>query len=456
MTKQKNDNLPLRFRSQEVNGIFSCLRAGDSCQVVGIGSVGKSNLLHFLLREDVRRAKLGKEWKKHQFVYIDANKLLERTEWGLWELMLHQILACLSGSGMEPASYREIDDLYQRAAMLDARHIALRYLDRAVGLACKNLGLRLVFLFDEFDDLYRTLPSQAFDALRALRDDNKYNLMYITATQRELPRLRNADERCEAFEELTTLNTIWLGAYTKADARYALQRLASRHKVVLNEKQMRSILQSAGGHPGLIRAIFLAMQDQPINTPGSLLTDKRVQEECRRIWQSLAKDEHKALVLLSRTNYIPNTDGVHELLRQKGLLGGEWADSNEVFSSVLSKYIYEEKPAIGNRIRLDRKKREVWVDERLVQALPRLEYKLLEFMEARRGQVCSRNQIAQHLYPDEKLSGVSHNAIDSIVKRLRKHIEPDPKKPGFISTIHGIGFRLADGETKEEDQASKK
>ena len=72
---------------------------------------------------------------------------------------------------------------------------------------------------------------------------------------------------------------------------------------------------------------------------------------------------------------------------------------------------------------------------------------LLDYLEARRGQACSRDEIAQHLYPDDMLAkggGVSDARLDAVVKRLRKHIEPVKGKPQFIITVRGHGFRLED------------
>ena len=444
----------MSFRSREIDNIFLHLRAGNSCNVIGIGSVGKSNLLRFLQQADVRRAKLGAEWDKYLFVYIDANKLLERSEWGLWELMLHQILVELSNGEIKPMEYQEIDDLHQRSTAPATRHIALRYLDRAIGLICKNLNLKLVFLFDEFDDLYQTLSSQAFDALRALRDENKYSLMYIVTSRRELNQLRKEEEHREAFEELIIPNTIWLSAYSKADARYTLHRLATRHGIKLSEQQINNILKVTGGHPGLIRTAFPLMSERSKLTE-SLLTNKNIREECQRIWESLTKDEQKALALLVSNSHVQITEGIFGQLRQKGLLGGEWAESNEMFSSIFSMYIRNEKPVNDNRIKIDHQQHKIWVDDQEIQNISGLEYTLLAYLEERRGQVCSRKQIAQHLYPNDKLTGISANAIDSIIKRLRKQIEPDPRKPRFISTVHGVGFRLIDGETAKESRGSE-
>ena len=415
-----SDKLPLNFRSHETNEIISHLRAGESCQVIGIGSVGKSNLLRFLQQQDVRHAKLAAGWEKYLFIYVDTNKFLEHSEWGLWELMLHQMLVEFSNNGNEPTIAREIELLHQNATAPATRHIALRYLDRAISLLCKNLGRKLVFLFDEFDDLYRTLPSHVFDALRALRDDNKYLLMYVIAVRKDLHQLRSDGEYREAFEELVTPNTIWLVAYSKADARYTLQRLASRHKVKLSEKQIRRILEVTGGHPGLIRAVFPLISEQSDCATASLLADPHILEECRRIWRSLAKEEQKTLALLVKNGHARVSDAIFVQLRQKGLVGGEFAEAGQVFSSLLSAYILREKPAVGNRIRIDRQTQVVWVDDHKIQDIPRLEYKLLEYLEKRRGQVCTRKQIVQHLYPDEKLSGVSDNAVEFDCKTSAK------------------------------------
>jgi DNA-binding response OmpR family regulator len=63
------------------------------------------------------------------------------------------------------------------------------------------------------------------------------------------------------------------------------------------------------------------------------------------------------------------------------------------------------------------------------------------------GQVCSRDELIKHLYPEDSSlggGGVTDNRLDSVVKRLRKQIEPNPKEPKYILTVRGHGFRLDD------------
>lgn len=42
----------------------------------------------------------------------------------------------------------------------------------------------------------------------------------------------------------------------------------------------------------------------------------------------------------------------------------------------------------------------------------------------------------------EKLGGISERAVDVQVMRLRKKIEQDPKKPKYIQTLRGEGYKL--------------
>jgi DNA-binding response OmpR family regulator len=35
-------------------------------------------------------------------------------------------------------------------------------------------------------------------------------------------------------------------------------------------------------------------------------------------------------------------------------------------------------------------------------------------------------------------------AIDAHVKNLRKKIEPEPGRPRYVLTVHGVGYRFAD------------
>jgi DNA-binding winged helix-turn-helix (wHTH) protein len=442
--------LPITFRESEVNQIIDLLRAGESCAVVGIGSVGKSNFLRFLEREDVRRAKLGQAWDTYLFPYIDPNKLIEQTMWGLFELMLHQLIISLTNHGTDSGTLQMVDDYHQRSIAPSTRDLALRYVDRAIGIVCGQLGLQVVFLIDEFDNLCRMLPARGFAVMRALRDDHKYQVMYVVAMRSELAHLREEAAVIEPFEELVSPNTIWLGPYSEADARCMLQRLEARHSIHLDEGATCHLLAATGGHPGLLRAAYQAAMERPRDLPSALARDARVQDECRRIWLSLTHEEQRTMAqLVSRSVAAHEHADNLEQLRHKGMVGGPWAGSGETFAPLFAQYVLCEKPVIGGHIHVDRQRHMVWIGEHAIKDLTALEYKLVEYLEGKRGQVCSRDELAWELYPEDMArdaGGVSDARLDAIVKRVRQRIDTAPGGQRYIFTVRGQGFRLTDGD----------
>lgn len=443
----RTEPLPVTYRASEVEQILAALRAGDSCSVVGIGSVGKSNLMRFLQREDVHRAYLDDDGDQYLFVYVDVNKLLKQSFWGLLELMLHQLMLELANRDADQTILQTIDELHRRATAAKTQHLALRYLDRAIGVACNQLDWRLVFLIDEFDELCRTMPPRSFAALRALRDDYKYRLMYVVATRLELKRLRAERLEIEPFEELFSSHTIWLGPYVEDDARLMLRRLAARHSVNLDQKTENEVLSVTGRHPGLMREAYHTVREQS-SLFETLVRNSRGRDECQRIWFSLSPEEQQAMVDLANNVAAPaSQDNTLERLRRKGLVSGPPGDKGQIFSPLFAEYIQRQHPTVGERIYVDHERHTVWVNGYEIGGLTPLEYNLIRYLEKKRGQVCSRDELVQVLYPEDAGfdgEGVTDTRLDSVVKRLRKRIEPKPKEPRYIVTLRGHGFRLVD------------
>ena len=70
------------------------------------------------------------------------------------------------------------------------------------------------------------------------------------------------------------------------------------------------------------------------------------------------------------------------------------------------------------------------------------EFQVLVALARRPGQIKTRSQLLDAVH------GVAfesyERAIDAHVKNLRKKIEPDPRVPRYILTVHGVGYRFAD------------
>ncbi len=94
-------------------------------------------------------------------------------------------------------------------------------------------------------------------------------------------------------------------------------------------------------------------------------------------------------------------------------------------------------------IRVDRAGRRVFVGGReVVPPLSPAQYRLLTALLDARGQVVSREEIIRAVWPDEDIGGISEQALDALVRRLRERLaELDPQHE-YIVTVRGHGFRL--------------
>jgi hypothetical protein len=91
-------------------------------------------------------------------------------------------------------------------------------------------------------------------------------------------------------------------------------------------------------------------------------------------------------------------------------------------------------------LRVDGTHRCVFIGESTVEGLTGREFDFLLFLYQTPGVFCSRQEIYEALYPLEKFVG--DEAIDSLVSRLRKKIERNPKRPAFLRTKRGGGYAL--------------
>jgi DNA-binding response OmpR family regulator len=82
----------------------------------------------------------------------------------------------------------------------------------------------------------------------------------------------------------------------------------------------------------------------------------------------------------------------------------------------------------------------VRVNRRAV-ALSLKEFELLTYLYQHRGQVCSKDDIGQAVWPEYQ-QGVYDYQIENLMRRLRARLEPDPAHPQLLLTLRGLGYKL--------------
>lgn len=98
---------------------------------------------------------------------------------------------------------------------------------------------------------------------------------------------------------------------------------------------------------------------------------------------------------------------------------------------------------LPGRLRLDMRSRQVWVDEKLIDPpLSALQFHVLQVLYENQGRVVARQDLVTEAWGEDEAVGVSDQALDALLRRLRDRIASiDPAHP-YITTVRGHGVRL--------------
>jgi two-component system OmpR family response regulator/two-component system alkaline phosphatase synthesis response regulator PhoP len=141
-------------------------------------------------------------------------------------------------------------------------------------------------------------------------------------------------------------------------------------------------------------------------------------------------------------DYLTKPFGVRELVaRTRALLNrrrrtAAAAQSADGATSDLS-------PIRLNGLEIDPARRRVRIEGRDVD-LTDQEFRLLQLLSTHAGVVFSREALLAKIWRGDTF--VTVRSVDTLVKRLRHRIEPDPPHPRYLLTVWGVGYKFADAK----------
>lgn len=334
-TTSRTRKQPLDFRKEEVGRVMERWRASESCSLVGVGSVGKSNLLQHLADPDVQSFYMEvAKVERFKALIIDPSLLgplpiagvnMDQVRcWAGYELMMHRLfLTFYPFEILTKEEAKQFVETYQ--ALQDGTnplyaYMGLRYFELGLEFFMRK-GIQIVFMFDEFEEMLRQLPIKFFQTLRGIRDTNKSQLSFLTFTRS--PILESAQQQeisllsIEPFAELFTDNTYYIGPYNENDARQMVESLMRRNQKNYDDYIVNFLLWSTGRYAGLLRAGFRVLETlgnleaSNVMTSGEHLVQqlaarRGVRTECRTIWTSLNRTEQYVLKAVAGLN--PSVD----------------------------------------------------------------------------------------------------------------------------------------------------
>jgi DNA-binding response OmpR family regulator len=96
-------------------------------------------------------------------------------------------------------------------------------------------------------------------------------------------------------------------------------------------------------------------------------------------------------------------------------------------------------PVCVRDLTIDVRAAEVRKGGRPVDLSPR-EFHLLRYFVDHRGATLSRSELLQHVWGYD--ADVSTRTVDVHVAWLRRKLEPNPRHPQYILTVHGMGYKF--------------
>jgi DNA-binding response OmpR family regulator len=99
------------------------------------------------------------------------------------------------------------------------------------------------------------------------------------------------------------------------------------------------------------------------------------------------------------------------------------------------------RPVAIHGVEIDPARRRVRVEGREVD-LTAQEFNLLYLLASHPGIVFSRQALLSRVWKEETF--VTERSVDTLVKRLRRKLEPDGGEPRLVLTVWGAGYKFAD------------
>jgi DNA-binding winged helix-turn-helix (wHTH) protein len=104
----------------------------------------------------------------------------------------------------------------------------------------------------------------------------------------------------------------------------------------------------------------------------------------------------------------------------------------------------------SGRLMMDQKSRRVWVSQQQVNPpLSAQQFRLLWMLYENQGQVLSRADLVTTVWGEEQMAGVSDQALDALIRRLRDRLAALDPTHQYIDTVRGHGVRLDNPPTGE-------
>lgn len=432
---------PADARFAEIEKIFQCIKEGNSCQLVGLPGVGRANVLDLLAyNKEVRLAHVGENQKWFHFVTVDFSEVRNKPLFEATKLMFLELVESLHERNLDEA-YKETTTIFREALSFQDELVLFQALKKVIDYLATEKELTIVFLLDRFEEYIPMLTPSFFSNLRILRNKAKYRFSVVFSLGRPLEETIEPSMLADYYEFFVG-HTIYLPLGDMPITEFRIRYLEKVSEKKIEQKIVNDILSLTGGHGKLTRLCLEAylsldnVQQKKGTDTTLLLSHKPIQGALLEIWYFLTPEEQQDIIENAKNNtpvaahYLEDIFLVQENKITIPLF--ETFITERIATQPAQEIVFDE---VTNSIKRG--------NDLLSDMLTASEFRLLKQLLIHKGTVVERQQIVDTVWGElASTQGVTEQAIDQLIFRLRKKIEDDPAQPKHIQTIKGRGIKF--------------
>lgn len=386
-------SFPAGYRKDDIAKICGFVLQGKFCQLVCPPGGGKATLLKLLANnQNVRNYHLGKQAETTYFLYLNLLELSDFTESSIYKFLLLS-LSRMQGKTLDATSLPS-DPV-----------ILLQLLKDSIDAITNQEKRTPVLLLDHFDEYQNHLSRSFFQMLRSLKSLAKYRFSVVFATRRDLKDLVDP-EILKEFYDFFVDNTVYMKLSDPVASSFMFEKIEKITEKKLRQKEKDDLLTLTGGHAKLLK----------------VCTETVLQEQTKITLEDLLK---KPLV--------------------RAALFELWYFDKKIIIPLFSAFVKQlSATAKEEHLSFNEQTKEIMKGTTAISDLfsPQ-EFRLLKFLLENKDRIIEREEIIATVWRDAKTTaGVTEQALDQLIFRLRHKIEDYPNNPGHLQTIKGRGFRF--------------
>lgn len=429
---------PDTARSGDIEKLAKYIKEGASCQLLSLPGAGRGTVLGLLANNrKIRTLHFGDLHKNLHFVHVDFSEIRNRQ---LFDAMKFLFLS-LSDSlrEREIPAFNKINDLFKESLKFKDELVLFQALKEAIDYLVLEKDLRIVFLFDRFEEYIPVVSSQFFTNLRTLRNRSKYKFSVIFSLNRPLEQLLDPTILSD-FYELIESNHVYLSIKDDATTDFRISYIEKITGKKVSPKDFEQILKETGGMGKLVKVSVESLLSESAsnnkNIKEFLFAQKLIQNSLIEICRSLLPIEQQALI---KEKFDDQTALTY--LEKVGLV-----KERKIQIPLFEEHIkwHSKEKQQDEKIAYDTNTNTIKIGEDILSdRLTASEFRLLSFLLNNSDRIVDREEIINIVWSSVKsTAGITDQAVDQLIFRLRRKIEKDLNNPVHLQTVKGRGFRF--------------